>query len=209
MVLLIHEKIINERKRYKIMEYKKIVAILESGEVCSDIDNIQIIDDTDIVVDGTTWRILDNQEADEYFENYQKDLLRDLGLESFSSWAKDYVMENCVERDWFEDCMKESYSSYISDLRHDGLLEDEINEAEVKDEEELLEYLCNQWHDGVEWYIEQFGIDECELVIEQKMLYDVDKVIEYVKEYDGRGCIASYDGFEIELDYGYYGYRME
>ena len=68
----------------RIMDNKKIVAILRSEEVYEEINDIQIIDDTDIVIEGETWRVLDDEEADEYFEGYQKDLLEDLGLTSFS-----------------------------------------------------------------------------------------------------------------------------
>lgn len=191
------------------MDYKKVIVLLNSGETYTNIDSIEIKDDTDIEVDGTTWRVLNEQEADDYFESYQKDLLRDLGLQSFSSWAKDYVMENCVDGEWFEDCMRGSYEAYVEELKQEGLLENEMNECEVEDEEELIEHLCGKWHDGIEWYIEQYGIDECEHIIEEKSLFDKDKAIEYIKECDGRGCIASYDGEEVELDDGYYGYRMD
>lgn len=193
----------------KIMDNKKIVAILRSEEVYEEINDIQIIDDKDIVIEGETWRVLDDEEADEAFEYYQKDLLRDLGLTSFSSWAKDYIMENCVDVDWFEDCMRQSYETYVEELKQEKRLEDEMNEVGVEDEEEFIEHLCGQWHDGIEWYMEQYGTEECEMAIENNNLYDTDKVIEYVKEHDGRGCLALYDGQEIELQDGYFAYRID
>lgn len=191
------------------MDNKKIVALLRSEEVCSNIGSIEILNDTDIDVDGEVWSVLDDSEADEAFESYQKDSLEDFGLTQFSSLAKDYIMENCVDVDWFEDCMREYYENYVEELKQENLLEDEMNEVEVEDEEEFIEHLCGQWHDGIEWYMEQYGTEECEMAIENNNLYDTDKVIEYVKEHYGRGCLALYDGQEIELQDGYFAYRID
>lgn len=191
------------------MDNKKIVALLRSEEVCSNIGSIEILNDTDIDVDGEVWSVLDDSEADEAFESYQKDSLEDFGLTQFSSLAKDYIMENCVDVDWFEDCMRQSYEAYVEELKQENRLEDEMNEVEVEDEEEFIEHLCGQWHDGIEWYMEQYGTEECEMAIENNNLYDTDKVIEYVKEHYGRGCLALYDGQEIELQDGYFAYRID
>ena len=191
------------------MDNKKIVALLRSGEVCSNIGSIEILNDTDIDVDGEVWSVLDDSEADEAFVSYQKDSLEDFGLTQFSSLAKDYIMENCVDVDWFEDCMRQSYEAYVEELKQENRLEDEMNEVEVEDEEEFIEHLCGQWHDGIEWYMEQYGTEECEMAIENNNLYDTDKVIEYVKEHYGRGCLALYDGQEIELQDGYFAYRID
>ena len=191
------------------MDNKKIVALLRSEEVCSNIGSIEILNDTDIDVDGAVWSVLDDSEADEAFVSYQKDSLEDFGLTQFSSLAKDYIMENCVDVDWFEDCMRQSYEAYVEELKQENRLEDEMNEVEVEDEEEFIEHLCGQWHDGIEWYMEQYGTEECEMAIENNNLYDTDKVIEYVKEHYGRGCLALYDGQEIELQDGYFAYRID
>ena len=172
------------------MDNKKIVALLRSEEVCSNIGSIEILNDTDIDVDGEVWSVLDDSEADEAFVSYQKDSLEDFGLTQFSSLAKDYIMENCIDVDWFEDCMRQSYEIYVEELKQENRLEDEMNEVEVEDEEEFIEHLCGQWHDGIEWYMEQYGTEECEMAIENNNLYDTDKVIEYVKEHYGRGCLA-------------------
>ena len=191
------------------MDNKKIVALLRSEEVCSNIGSIEILNDNDIDVDGEVWSVLDDSEADEAFVSYQKDSLEDFGLTQFSSLAKDYIMENCVDVDWFEDCMRQSYEIYVEELKQENRLEDEMNEVEVEDEEEFIEHLCGQWHDGIEWYMEQYGTEECEMAIENNNLYDTDKVIEYVKEHYGRGCLALYDGQEIELQDGYFAYRID
>ena len=191
------------------MDNKKIVALLRSEEVCSNIGSIEILNDTDIDVDGEVWSVLDDSEADEAFVSYQKDSLEDFGLTQFSSLAKDYIMENCIDVDWFEDCMRQSYEIYVEELKQENRLEDEMNEVEVEDEEEFIEHLCGQWHDGIEWYMEQYGTEECEMAIENNNLYDTDKIIEYVKEHYGRGCLALYDGQEIELQDGYFAYRID
>lgn len=191
------------------MDNKKIIALLRSEEVCSNIGSIEILNDTDIDVDGEVWSVLDDSEADEAFVSYQKDSLEDFGLTQFSSLAKDYIMENCIDVEWFEDCMRQSYENYVEELKQENRLEDEMNEVEVEDEEEFIEHLCGQWHDGIEWYMEQYGTEECEMAIENNNLYDTDKVIEYVKEHYGRGCLALYDGQEIELQDGYFAYRID
>ena len=105
--------------------------------------------------------------------------------------------------------MRQSYEIYVEELKQENRLEDEMNEVEVEDEEEFIEHLCGQWHDGIEWYMEQYGTEECEMAIENNNLYDTDKVIEYVKEHYGRGCLALYDGQEIELQDGYFAYRID
>ena len=156
------------------MDNKKIVALLRSEEVCSNIGSIEILNDTDIDVDGEVWSVLDDSEADEAFVSYQKDSLEDFGLTQFSSLAKDYIMENCVDVDWFEDCMRQSYEAYVEELKQENRLEDEMNEVEVEDEEEFIEHLCGQWHDGIEWYMEQYGTEECEMAIENNNLYYTD-----------------------------------
>ena len=45
-------------------------------------------------------------------------------------------------------------------------------------------------------------------IIIENDLINWDEVIEWIKEVDGRGIMASYDGIEMELENDLYGYRV-
>ena len=96
---------------------------------------------------------------------------------------------------------------YIDDLRHMDELEEEMKNAGCDNEDEFLEYLCDQ-EDSVDYFKFNFGQDEYNRIIIENNLIDWDSVIEWVKDIDGRGIMASYDGIEIELENNLYAYRI-
>lgn len=194
------------------METKKIVALLsniEDMEGIKEMKDIEIQSDKEITIDGSTWRILSDMEADEEFREYQLGLMDDLGLESFVDWARDYIINNYIDVKWFNEAMRESYECYVEDLKHYGELAGEMESYDADDEEDFVSSLCDGWANGVDWYIDQFGKDDFMKVVKDNHLYDLEKIVEYVKDIDGRGCLAVYDGEEMELDNGYYAYRID
>ena len=88
-------------------------------------------------------------EREEEFYNYQKNLIDDMGLESFTEWAQDYIIDNFVNDEWFTDAMVEYYGDYIlglneelaDDEEFENRLEEEMAEVGCKDEEEFLNKL--------------------------------------------------------------------
>ena len=138
-------------------------------------------------------------------------------MSQFTDYAKEYIIEHFIEEDFFDEVRKESDESYIEDIKNENAtdtekfssrLEEEMHEANCNSEEEYLEYLYED-EDSVSWFIEMFGNDEFKEVVRKHDLIDWEKVIEWVQEIDGRGCLAYYDGEELELDNGYYAYRID
>lgn len=192
------------------MDTEKIIALLEEVAKGGTVDTIVITDDERIEVDTETYLVLTDNEADRRFREYQEELINDLGLGSFSMWAKNHIIENFVDADWFDEAKEEYFRSYVEDIKLEGFrLEHEMREADCEDEEEFIEYLCDSDEDSITWYRNNVG-ENCfnETIAEQDLIM-WDDVIEWVKEIDGRQCLAIYDGSELELDNGYYAYRID
>lgn len=186
--------------------------------------------------DGEEYLVLTEEEAREEAEQSIEGIFDDLGLESFTPSFQDWILENAVDQDWFEDAMRESYDNYIGDIRDEednvfenrlisemvdeGILtEDDFDNwgedsPTVKEdiemwskEEEYLDKLCDQ--DAVEWYKDNFGLTDFKDVIkENPNIIDMEEVVSEAISIDGIShFIATYDGSEIELENGYYAYR--
>ena len=195
---------------------EKIVNLLTYlGE---DVDDINIIDDERIEINGTEYLVLSDDEADDYFYNYQKELFNDIGIESYSESFRDEILNNYLDEDHFYDMMKESYEFYIEDIRNESAwnieyesrLEEEMTQSDCETEEDFLEYLMSDYEDKpIQWYIDNFGIEMLNgYVKNNSYLIDIDEVILEVQNRDGRGSLATYDGDELELDDDYYAYRV-
>ena len=193
------------------MEMEKIIALFnELNE--EEIEEIIINGYDEIEVDGATYKILTDDEAEEEFESYQKDLFDDMGLSGYSESFQYWIKENALDKDYFDDIVKESMESYIEDIKYDGedrLLE-EMKDADVETEEEYLEYLIDEAGDSIEYIEDNFGSDYLDEILQnQPWLIDLDTVIEEIKSWDGRRCLAYYDDEELELDNGYFAYRVD
>lgn len=70
--------------------------------------------------------------------------------------------------EWFEDAMRESYESYVDDIREENAssdefetrLEEEMADAHCETEEDFIDYLCDNFDDAIEWYVYNFGANE-------------------------------------------------
>ena len=166
--------------------------------------------------DGEEYLVVTDEEADDEFYNYESELIDELGLDAFSDWAKDYIIENCVDTEWFENFYYEDYESYANDIEteptssdeYENRLEEEMAEAECTTIEEFVEYMVDRIRDDLVGQFEfDFGKDQLADVVSRYDLLDVDAIIDYIKEQDGRGIMASYDGVENEEE-GYFIYRI-
>ena len=195
---------------------KKIEALakflgIETSEIEEDINNYECFK----TEDGEEYMVLTDDESEEEFYNYESDLIEECGLYAFSDWARDYIIENCLDVDWFENYFREDYESYASDIETESAssdeyanrLEEEMAEAECTDIEEFIDYLVDSISDDfVGNFKFDFGEEMLTEVIMNNNLLNMDAVVDYIKETDGRGIIASYDGVENE-EGEYYIYR--
>lgn len=195
------------------MENIKINALLNYlGETMetAEVETLKHDDNKTVFIDGAEYLVLTDEEADQEYHEYQMNLIDDMGLDSFSDWAKDEILNHHITSDYqsiFDEIQEESMSCYIDDLRHMDDLEEEMENAGCDNEDEFLEYLCDQ-EDSVDYFKFNFGNDEYERIIKENDLIDWDSVIEWVKDLDGRGIMAGYDGIEMELENNLYAYRI-
>ena len=196
----------------KIEALAKFLGIEASG-IEEDINNHKYFK----TEDGEEYMVLTDDEAEEEFYNYESELIEECGLDAFSDWAKDYIIENCLDVDWFEDFYREDYEGYANDIEAESAssdeyanrLEEEMAEAECVDVDEFIDYLVDSISDDfVGNFKFDFGEKMLTEVIMNNNLLDMDAVINYIKETDGRGIIASYDGIENEKG-EYYIYRID
>lgn len=163
-----------------------------------------------------------DEEADEEHTQYIQNLWDDIGLESFTESAQEYIIQNFGESDWLDEAMRESYQFYIDDIREEiededeegneiTRLQTEMEEERTETEEDFLNHLCEQWENGVEWYKSNFGENEFSEMAKKYMDFDIEAIAEYCRDNDGRGhSLASYDGEENEItieDEVFYIYR--
>ena len=188
----------------------KIKALVNNKGI--DVNDITEIQNNQLFIVGNEeYYVLTDEEAQEIYEEMQREIIEELGLEGFSSWAREEIINNYLDINWFNEGMIEYHQSYIDDMYEDELKE-ELDNYGVENEEELLECYTNAYDNGLQFFQEMYDEKELMEIIERKNLLDIDKVIEYCQEIDGRGnIIASYDGEEEieEVDnIDYYIYRI-
>ena len=160
--------------------------------------------------------VLTEEEADEAAEESIKESINDLGLQAFTEDFQQWILDNCVDSNWFEDALEDYERGYIEDIRceesdyeeYETRLAEEMEDAGVNTEDEFLEYLIECYDDPVEWFKDMFGMEEFTNTIEEYNLIDWEAVINEAIEVDGCGhFIATYDGVENEMG-EYFIYRL-
>ena len=160
--------------------------------------------------------VLTEEEADEVAEENVRNIIDDIGLESFTEDFQQWILNNCVDGDWFADALQENIKSYIEDIRdeepnyvkYESRLAEEMDDVGVDTEEEFLECLIKSAGDPIEWFKDMFGMEEFTNTCEEHDLIDWESVIEEVIALDGRGQqIATYDSEENEME-EYFIYRL-
>ena len=82
------------------------------------------LNQTYIELEEHTYRVLTEYEIHKEFYYYQMDLFNDLGLNAYSDWAQEYIINNFVDIEWFVN------------LQHDMI----VNDFDSMDEEEQLQF---------------------------------------------------------------------
>lgn len=118
----------------KIEALAKFLGI-ETKEIEEDMNNHKYFK----TEDGEEYMVLTDDEAEEEFYNYESDLIEEYGFDAFTEWAKDYIIENCLDVDWFEDYFREDYKNYANDIKTESASSDKY---ENRLEEEMAEAKC-------------------------------------------------------------------
>lgn len=187
-------------------------------------------------VDGETYTVMDEYEADEALKEDVEGFIDDVGITGFTPNFLEWIKSNALDSDWFEDACRESDEFYAQDIADESgdtyasrlidecvdagiITPDDIDEngeytGNLNLEEEYAEYLTNRTDsyyagDFVQWYIDDFGDRELdELIAHGSVSYDLDAIVDEIKSLDGYGNnLARYDGFENEED-GLYIFRQ-
>ena len=193
---------------------KKLRGLLLQVEVMEG-SEIKVLDENTFEVDGAEYLVLSEDEREEEFYNYQESLIEDMGLDAFSGWAQDYIIENFVNDEWFMEAMREYFEYYISDINEEpadneefeNRLQEEIFTVGCEDEEDYLNYLCDL-ESPIEWFLSNFSQNEFNRTVKENDLIDWEDVINWVAREDGYECLAAYDGKELELQDDLYAYRI-
>lgn len=189
-------------------------------------EDIQDEGDDEFSCDDGTYRVLTDEEADEEFDSSVRSSWDGMGLESVSDYFKEWVLDNALNDDEYEDIVRGDYeeivygmddSDVIEECREYGIVEEEEDadegELDVGDLRERL--IDRKVKDAIESesfgdYLRNTGYDDSYI----GRYIDDEKVIEALKDDivangSGRGQeIAYYDGYEIDLDDDLYAYRV-
>lgn len=149
-------------------------------------------------LEGTEYKVLNEYEIFEEMLEHQEILFENLGLDSFSPWAKEYILDNCIDRKWFETFEYEvlyEEASYIDDEEWNEILAEwGLEECSIND------YVKNMMSsDSVAWFIDWAGQAEFEDRVLNEGLIDFKKVTNFVIDMDGYECLAYY-GYVEEMD---------
>jgi len=162
--------------------------------------------------------VFTDKEADEHFEEYEKQLIDEMGFEAFSESFKDYIVKKMVdtnkfwkdtEKDvytWIEDS-PESYSSYFNIDK----IKENLKKEFKKGEKGLLLHIEKEGYIEIEYedekeyeqevidYIEELTEDEVFLLLEDTGLMENSYIEEAVKKY-----VEGFDNIYLFLtDLGY------
>ena len=193
---------------------KKLRGLLLQVEVMEG-SKIEVLNENTFEVDGAEYLVLSEDEREKEFYNYQESLIEDMGLDAFSGWAQDYIIDNFVNDEWFMEAMREYFEYYISDINEEpaddeefeNRLQEEISKCNCEDEEDYLNYLCDL-ESPIEWFLSNFNQNEFNATVKEHDLINWEDVINWVAHEDGYGCLAAYDFMELELQDNLYAYRI-
>lgn len=142
--------------------------------------------------DGREYWVGNDEEANQATRDYIKDVYDDMGLESFSPDFQDWALTNAVDDNFVKKVQKEEMDYY--------------NEEGDK---ETAEYISKMTPYGfLDFLKENYGEKEVADLVKKNNALDVEKMIDEVISWDGRGnSLAGYDSKEIELPNGLFAYR--
>ena len=193
-----------------------------------DIDSIYQLDDDEFETDEGNYLVVDEDGAREYAKQNIENFIDEMGIEGFTQDFQDWIKENALDEDFFEDLFIETYTHNVDDIEGEyddqyenrliaeliekGIIEDgEQNEEDFDIDDAKAQYvtkLVDGIDDYVQEYIFQFGDTE-DLIRQNPSIINIDAIVEEAIDWDGVAhFIAYYDGKEIDLGDGLYAYRV-
>lgn len=189
------------------MENLKLAYLLLCVFEDEDVQELEIIDENTVEVDGSTYLVVTDEEATKKYIALEKDLYDDMGLGFVGKEGQDYMVNHFAKTEWFEEEMQEYHRRYVEDDMSEEDKKREMEEYGVDTEEDLIDAL-NDDCDGIEWYKGAFGDIAFKNVVKEQELLDVDKAIEWLMKQDGRAILSSQNGEEVDLGHGYFAYKI-
>lgn len=137
--------------------------------------------------------VLTEDEARKYAEEDIKGIYDDLGLESFTPEFQEWIMNNAVNSEPFEE-----------------LLDEEIDYFTTQEpDEDSLKYVQSFENNPIEYAKQLFDEEGFKNFVKEHDALDMDKIVSEAISQDGIAhFIATYDGNELDLGNGLYGYRI-
>ena len=123
---------------------------------------------------------------EEYVE-YQKELFAEMGFDSFSYEAREEVIDQFVNKKYFQDYMydyiKEGQEWYDEDEWQELCEKYECDSYEEAADKELFDYM--EYEDGIDWFRRTHGEDSFENEILANDLLDYENMAKWIMEQDG------------------------
>ena len=192
------------------------------------LEEVEESGDNEFDVNGATYRVLTDDEADDAMRESIRNLWDDLGIEGVGGWMRDWILENAVDNDRLKDEVEENIRYDVDENMSDDDVVAECISNDIISEESAYD------EDGN--IREEVDMDDLRDKLIETRLEDVDSYAEYLKDLgfeddffkdyiddekaidalvddvdvngSGRGQeLAYYDGDELELDNGFYAYR--
>lgn len=199
-----------------------------------DADDLESISKNEFEVNGETYLVLTDEEADNEYYEYIKNLWYDLGAKGIVDYLGDWIIDNIIDTEALADAARADIADYIYDMADEEVADECISEgicepADVYDEEsdvmqpdfredvdfddlreQLIDSRIAEVEDDPVEYFRNLGFDDSFF----EDYIDEDEAIDAIRDAidvngEGRGSLSYYDGAEHDLNDGFFAYRID
>ena len=165
--------------------------------------------------DGEEYLVCDEDEAREKAEESIRNFIDDFGFTGFTEDFQEWIKNNAIDTEWFEDAMREGNEFYFDDILEEdsdkfesraveelyerGLIDDEdfdededgnVDYTQFRGDprdykDDFVDDMCEGWDDPIEWFRDNFGDEQLTEVITRHDLIVIDVVVDTAIEWDG------------------------
>ena len=188
----INEDVSVDLKKSKLADYLGV-----------DEEEIEEVDENHFNFEDAEYLVCTSDEAYNYASEDIQNTFDDLGLDAFTQGFQNFIIDNCMDLDWFEDLVKEDIEYNVND-------NEEYEHLSSEERDELIDKLYDDVDDLVSYISDHYGRDYLnELIQDNPGCIDMNKVIDACIDEDGIAhFISYYDGEEIELGDDLFAYRQ-